>query len=78
MHKFLLILLSVLLWCADAAAQKSDVRYNNFFLEAMLQRQKGNIDASFDLLRHCISIDPSKPEAYYFLAQYYTILKDKE
>ena len=44
----------------------------------MLQRQKGNIDASFDLLRHCISIDPSKPEAYYFLAQYYTILKDKE
>ena len=78
MHKFLLILLTVLLWCADAAAQKSDVRYNNFFLEAMLQRQKGNIDASFDLLRHCISIDPSKPEAYYFLAQYYTILKDKE
>lgn len=78
MHKFLLILLSVLLWCADAAAQKSDVRYNNFFLEAMLQRQKGNVDASFDLLRHCISIDPSKPEAYYFLAQYYTILKDKE
>ena len=78
MHKFLLILLSVLLWCADAAAQKSDVRYNNFFLEAMLQRQKGNIDASFDLLRHCISIDPSKPEAYYFLAQYYTILKDNE
>lgn len=78
MHKFLLILLSVLLWCADASAQKSDVRYNNFFLEAMLQRQKGNIDASFDLLRHCISIDPSKPEAYYFLAQYYTILKDKE
>lgn len=78
MHKILLILLSVLLWCADAAAQKFDVRYNNFFLEAMLQRQKGNIDASFDLLRHCISIDPSKPEAYYFLAQYYTILKDKE
>ena len=78
MHKILLILLSVLLWCADAAAQKSDVRYNNFFLEAMLQRQKGNIDASFDLLRHCIIIDPSKPEAYYFLAQYYTILKDKE
>ena len=78
MHKILLILLSVLLWCADAAAQKSDVRYNNFFLEAMLQRQKGNIDASFDLLRHCIGIDPSKPEAYYFLAQYYTILKDKE
>jgi tetratricopeptide (TPR) repeat protein len=78
MHKTLLILLSVLLWCADAAAQKSDVRYNNFFLEAMLQRQKGNIDASFDLLRHCIRIDPSKPEAYYFLAQYYTILKDKE
>ena len=78
MHKILLIFLSVLLWCADAAAQKSDVRYNNFFLEAMLQRQKGNIDASFDLLRHCISIDPSKPEAYYFLAQYYTILKDKE
>ena len=27
--------------------------YDQFFLEAMVQRQKGNHDAAFDLLRHC-------------------------
>ena len=26
--------------------------YDEFFLEAMIQRQKGNNDAAFDLLRH--------------------------
>ena len=53
-------------------------RYDYFFLEAMVQRQKGNHDAAFDLLRYCIQIDSTKPEAYYFLSQYYTAMKDYE
>ena len=52
--------------------------YDQFFLEAMMQRQKGNNDAAFDLLRHCLEINPDAPEAYYFLAQYYNALKDGE
>jgi len=51
-------------------------RYDYFFLEAMVQRQKGNNDAAFDLLRHCIEINPQASEAYYYLAQYYAALKD--
>ena len=50
--------------------------YDQFFLEAMVQRQKGNNDAAFDLLRHCQEINPEAPETYYFLAQYYNALKD--
>ena len=52
--------------------------YNSFFLEAMVQRQKGNNDAAFDLLRHCIEINPEASEAYYYLSQYYTLLKDND
>ena len=53
-------------------------RYDYFFLEAMMQRQKGHSDAAFDLLRHCIGINPNAPEAHFYLAQYYMSLKDKE
>lgn len=53
-------------------------RYDAFFLEAICERVKGNDDAAFDLLRHCVEIDSTKSEAYYFLAQYYSALKQKE
>jgi len=52
--------------------------YDHFFLEAMMQREKGNNDAAFDLLRRCLEINPSAAEAYYFLAQYYLALQDTE
>ena len=42
----------------------------------MIQRQKGNNDAAFDLLRHCQELNPEAPEVYYYLAQYYNALKD--
>jgi len=32
--------------------------YDHYFLDAMVQRQKGNNDAAFDLLRHCLDINP--------------------
>jgi len=50
--------------------------YDTFFFEAMVQRQKGNNDAAFDLLQHCISLNPQAAEAYYYLAQYYQMLKN--
>ncbi len=61
---------------ADDADQRR--RYDAFFLEAICQRQKDNSDATFDLLRHCVEIDSTRSEAYYFLAQYYAHLKDKQ
>ena len=61
----------------DSASMASRT-YQEFFLEAMVQRQKGNNAAAFDLLRHCQEINPEAPEVYYFLAQYYNALKDTE
>ncbi|MBQ7419173.1 MAG: tetratricopeptide repeat protein [Prevotella sp.] len=52
-------------------------RYDAFFLEAVCERAKGNNDAAFDLLKHCVEIDSTKSEAYYYLAQYYSALKQK-
>ena len=53
-------------------------RYNVLFLDAMLQRQKGNDDAAFDLLQRCVAIRPDASEAYFFLAQYYVKKKDQQ
>lgn len=59
-------------------APNDDGNYDYFFLEAMIQREKGNSDAAFDLLRHCLSLNPDAPEAYFYLAQYHLAMKDKE
>ena len=59
-------------------AQNVQQRYDNFFLEAIVQREKGNSDAAFDLLRHCVDIDSTRSEAYFYLAQYYGALKQKD
>ena len=52
------------------SAQTNDSTFDHFFLEAMVQRQKGHHDAAFDLLRHCRDLNPNAPEVYYFLGQY--------
>ena len=53
-------------------------KFDHFFLEAMVQRQKGHHDAAFDLLRHCRDLNPQAPEVYYFLGQYYSALKQDD
>ena len=50
-------------------------KYDAYFLEAMLERQKGNHDAAFSLLTRCQEIDSTASEAYFFLAQYYSEMK---
>ena len=67
----------LLLFSSSAFAQDAR-KYDQFFLEAMVQRQKGNNDAAFELLRHCRELNPEAPEVYYFLAQYYNALKDTQ
>ena len=53
-------------------------RYDAFFLEAICQQEKGNHDAAFDLLTHCVAIDSTRSEAFYYLARYYDHLKNKD
>ena len=52
--------------------------YDTYFLDAMLQRQKGNHDATFDLLNRCLELNPQASEAWFFLAQYYGEMKDQD
>ena len=73
-----IILLVMVLTTMPCLSQDKARRYDAMFLEAVCQRQKGNIDAAFDLLRHCVDLDPTRSEAYYYLAQYYTALKQKD
>jgi len=73
---FLLVLLAGLPVVAQTVSQSR--RYDAFFLEAICERAKGNSDATFDLLRRCVEIDSTKSEAYFYLAQYYGALKQKE
>ncbi len=74
------ILLFALLLVLPVVSQviSNSSRYNAFFLEAICERAKGNSDAAFDLLRHCVEIDSTKSEAYYYLSQYYGALKQKD
>ncbi len=63
---------------AVAQDKEKNRHYDAVFLEALCQREKGNSDAAFELFRHCIEIDSTKSEAYFYLAQYYSHLKQKD
>ena len=80
MRKAAYILLLLTLFTTMVVAQDAEKsrRYDAMFLEAICQREKGNSDAAFDLLRHCVDIDSTRSEAYFYLAQYYGALKQKE
>ena len=73
------VLIVSLLMAVGVGASADDgiasLRYDSYFLQALVQREKGNADAAFDLLQHCIKINPQAAEAYYFLAQYYQSLR---
>ena len=59
------------------AEDGSQRRYDCLFLEAMVEREAGHAAAAFELLRHCAKIKPDASEAYFYLAQYYAMMRDK-
>ena len=76
MKKAAYIFVVLTLFTTTVVAQDAEKsrRYDAMFLEAICQREKGNSDAAFDLLRHCVAIDSTRSEAYYYLAQYHQYL----
>lgn len=50
-------------------------RFAYFFLEAEKQKLMGNYTAAFDLLNHCIEINPNAPESYFMRSDFYLALK---
>ena len=75
-QRILLLLFTIHCSLFTSFAQTGQRTYDYYFLEAMVQRQKGNNDAAFDLLRHCLEINPDASEAHYYIAQYYAGLKN--
>lgn len=63
---------------ASVASDSLLRQYDVLFNEAMLQRQKGRHDATFDLLTRCLQLKPEASEALFFLAQYYTEMKQAD
>lgn len=63
---------------ADTVSAERRRLADGVFMEAMVQRHKGNRTATFDMLRRCTELNPQAAEAYFFLAQYYNGLKDKD
>ena len=78
MRRFLVVI-TFITACLGNYAQTDTLRqYHILFNEAMLQRQKGNNDAAFDLLDRCRELKNDAPEVYFFLAQYYTKIKNND
>lgn len=50
-------------------------KYDYFFLEAARLKIQKDYAAAFDLLQHCLAINPNASSALYELAQYYIYLK---
>ena len=80
MRKWCYITGMLCVMAVSAIAQDADRsrRYDAFFLDAICQQEKGNNDAAFDLFRHCLEIDSTRSEAYYYLSRYYLALKQKD
>ena len=55
-------------------SHNDEQRVKYFFYEAVEQQNKGNYDAAFDLLNHCLTINPNASEVYFTIASYYSEL----
>lgn len=60
---------------SDSLSHNDRRRYDYFFLEAVCRQAAGDYDAAFDLLAHCLEIDPNAAEAYFLQSAYYAELR---
>ncbi len=58
-----------------AVSHNDSLRFKYFYLEAVKQQIRGNYDAVYDLLQHCLEINPNSAEAYFMLSLYDGIVK---
>lgn len=52
-------------WLPQPLTDKQRFKYDNYFLEAIFQKQKGNYDAELMLLDRALSLNPDADEAWY-------------
>ena len=81
-RKIFLLLAAVLLSGMHTVFAQTDEeqqrKYDYYFLESIRQKTLGKFDAAFDLLQHCLEINPDAASAHYELAQYYMFLKQED
>lgn len=53
-------------------------KYDYFFLEAMRLKGQNDYAGTFDMLQHCLAINPEASSALYQIAQYYILLKQAD
>ena len=53
-------------------------RFDYYFLEAIRLKGQDEYAAAFDLLQHCVTIDPNASAALYEISQYYLFLKQTD
>ena len=49
-------------------------KFDYYFLEAVRLKEKGELDAAFDMYSHCLEIDPQSAAVQYEMAQFYMFL----
>ena len=60
---------------AQQLSEEQQRKYNYYYLEAFRLKQQQKYTESFDMLRHCLAINPKASSAHYEIAQYYLYLK---
>jgi tetratricopeptide (TPR) repeat protein len=60
---------------ADSLSPELQRKFDYFYLEALRLKGNKSYDAAFEMLQHCLSINPTSSAALYEIGQYYLTLK---
>ena len=58
-----------------AISYNDSLRFKMFYYEALKQQAQANYSSAYELLQHCIEINPNASELYFMLSTYEGILK---
>ena len=62
----------------DPLSPEDRRKFNHFFLEAVRLKEKNEMDAAFDMYRHCLAIDSQSAATLYELGKFYMYLGQPE
>ena len=54
---------------AKAISQENEEKYNAYYLESVVEREKGNFTAQYQLLKRALEIKPTASDALFDLAR---------
>ena len=69
---------SVLAEWRDPLSPEERRKFNHFFLEAVRLKEKGDMDAAFEMYSHCLAIDSQSAATLYELGKFYMYLGQPE